>query len=716
MKINYQFLTYNEYNNFIHDLNNGRIREDSIVFIKSNLRIWARGKEYVCDGSATATIDQNTLTFKNGLDVAIFSVSENNGTITFTDSNNNTISAKFTLDEDFQRQFGVLSSKIDDLNHTVENNKAELSQVAFSGDYEDLENTPDPITIDNDISSTSTNPVQNKKIYEALQLKVDESDLESLVSNETYEAGLRTKQNVLVEGPGIDIDPDTNVISTTLDTNLYIIVTELPDTEEANEDKIYLLETPVGNGEYTYQEYRVKNGVWVLVGQAIPEVDLTSYLKVSDAERLYQEKRSDYVVSGDLSAYAEESSVQEIRDVLVNFVQNEYLQQNYQRKGSYATHQWVKDYFVEEAAVYTITNGSQPLPEIPDTVVIPEEEVYVVVDDQLSIISSNPVENRVVTAALQGKVDNSTLRDYATKAELQNKVDNMDLSNYVTTQVYTTGLSGKQDTLTPGLGISIINNVISSTLDTDVFVITDSLVDITNPSPNKVYLVETTQNDELVYIEWRYINNNWVEVGRRDPQINLTSYLTKTEAQSTYQPIGDYLTRTEASNTYQPIITDYATKAEVQAVEDQLDDYVLDSAFEALRLNINQRFQKKGDYVVAQDVSNALIVLQQIIDQKYVLKKDVSTPSKSGGWSSGEPTQINVGGSEGGSGGGVGVQSNMVTLTTQQYQALVDNNLIDENTYYFTYEGEETTNWTFGGTFPITLSGDGVGTFPITLT
>lgn len=59
----------------------------------------------------------------------------------------------------------------------------------------------------------------------------------------------------------------------------------------------------------------------------------------------------------------------------------------------------------------------------------------------------------------------------------------------------------------------------------------------------------------------------------------------------------------------------------------------------------------------------------------------------------------------------------MVTLTTQQYQLLVDNNLVDESTYYFTYEGEETTNWTFGGTFPITFNEDnGVGTFPITLT
>jgi hypothetical protein len=40
--------------------------------------------------------------------------------------------------------------------------------------------------------------------------------------------------------------------------------------------------------------------------------------------------------------------------------------------------------------------------------------------------------------------------------------------------------------------------------------------------------------------------------------------------------------------------------------------------------------------------------------------------------------------------------------------------MIDDSVYYFTYEGE--INWTFGGTFPIILGGEGIGTLPITLT
>jgi hypothetical protein len=48
---------------------------------------------------------------------------------------------------------------------------------------------------------------------------------------------------------------------------------------------------------------------------------------------------------------------------------------------------------------------------------------------------------------------------------------------------------------------------------------------------------------------------------------------------------------------------------------------------------------------------------------------------------------------------------------------LVDNNLVDPNIYYFTYEDEEETiSWTFGNTFPVILAGDGLGEFPIALT
>ena len=89
-------------------------------------------------------------------------------------------------------------------------------------------------------------------------------------------------------------------------------------------------------------------------------------------------------------------------------------------------------------------------------------------------------------------------------------------------------------------------------------------------------------------------------------------------------------------------------------------------------------------------------------------------------WSRTTPVQMPISGNalpgQGGNSGGYSSTSNMVTLTTDQYQALVDSNLVDENTYYFTYE--ETT-WGFGDQFPIILTEgstpDSIGTFPITL-
>ena len=47
-------------------------------------------------------------------------------------------------------------------------NSTDLASVATSGSYSDLINKPTIPTVDTVLSSTSTNPVQNKVIYEAI--------------------------------------------------------------------------------------------------------------------------------------------------------------------------------------------------------------------------------------------------------------------------------------------------------------------------------------------------------------------------------------------------------------------------------------------------------------------------------------------------------------------------------------------------------------------
>ena len=78
----------------------------------------------------------------------------------------------------------------------------------------------------------------------------------------------------------------------------------------------------------------------------------------------------------------------------------------------------------------------------------------------------------------------------------------------------------------------------------------------------------------------------------------------------------------------------------------------------------------------------------------------------------------------------------MVTLSKGRYNRLVENDEINPNTYYFTYEGEEgeegntwhfgepfpivltNSKWTFGEAFPIILTNNKWafgGTFPVIL-
>jgi len=100
----------------------------------------------------------------------------------------------------------------------------------------------------------------------------------------------------------------------------------------------------------------------------------------------------------------------------------------------------------------------------------------ITVDDTLSITSTNPVQNKVITNNFSNYATTSSLANYATTVDLQNYattsslvdfVTTADLTNYATTAelanyATTADLSGKQDTLTAGANITIQNNVISA--------------------------------------------------------------------------------------------------------------------------------------------------------------------------------------------------------------------------------------------------------------
>jgi hypothetical protein len=125
---------------------------------------------------------------------------------------------------------------------------------------------------------------------------------------------------------------------------------------------------------------------------------------------------------------------------------------------------------------------------------------------------------------------------------LSGKVDATELENYVTNIQHIQDLATKQNVLTAGSGISIEDDTISVDVDTNPILIVSELP--SNPNPDKIYLLETVQDGETVYIEHRYINNEWVEFGRKEITIDLAPYATKSEVSST---LNNYLTKAEAS-------------------------------------------------------------------------------------------------------------------------------------------------------------------------
>ena len=199
--------------------------------------------------------------------------------------------------------------------------EGDLHAVAYSGSYNDLKDKPTQHAVDASLNSTSTNPVQNKVITEALAGKADSSAFSNYVTNEEFASGLNSKQNKLTAGRGINIT--SNTISSTLDTEVYKIVTELPSISEADPNKIYLLEVRNQDNTYRYIQYRVRNGAWVSFDMVTPGFDLSEYLKSSVAEETYQPK-GNYLTAASLLPYFKTEDAQLIYDRF-----NEYALQTY---------------------------------------------------------------------------------------------------------------------------------------------------------------------------------------------------------------------------------------------------------------------------------------------------------------------------------------------------------------------------------------------------
>lgn len=183
-------------------------------------------------------------------------------------------------------------------------------------------------------------------------------------------------------------------------------------------------------------------------------------------------------------------------------------------------------------------------------------------------------------AALDSKIathTNEINTALATKADKSTTYNKTEVDSKVSTINQT-----KQDKLTAGSGIKIENNTISSTLDVQLYKIVDSLP-TQDVEPSKIYLVlSETSTESNKYTEYVYVNNKWEIIGSYTANVDLSGYLTKTDAASTYQPKGNYALKTE--------IPDVSTKADTSYVNTQI---------QTVNTEINKKANKADLHAVA---------------------------------------------------------------------------------------------------------------------
>lgn len=110
-------------------------------------------------------------------------------------------------------------------------------------------------------------------------------------------------QETLTAGAGIAIS-SANVISCTLDTGLYVVVTTLPAEPAAgNENKIHLVPDPSGATGNEYIEYLWKGDEWEEIGKTTVETDLSDYWTSAQTQSAITSATSGKVDTSAYTAY-----------------------------------------------------------------------------------------------------------------------------------------------------------------------------------------------------------------------------------------------------------------------------------------------------------------------------------------------------------------------------------------------------------------------------
>ena len=236
----------------------------------------------------------------------------------------------------------------------------------FDGEDWSKSSDSSQVSVDDELSLTSTNPIQNRVVAQALS---------EIMSYEDVIQTLRefSGQTKLVAGYGIKIEG--NVISSTLDVNPFIVVNSLPTTN-INPNKIYLVHS---QGD-VYTEYR-----FIIDSSFIP-------ICPDDSQGDWQ-IIGEISIGIDLSSLIPEDRFQPVGDYITEYQLNKLLKKYVKKSDVYTPKLWGDDEDVDDEESDSGGGSSENNP------------ISITIDSFLSRRSTNPVENRIITIELDKKQD-----------------------------------------------------------------------------------------------------------------------------------------------------------------------------------------------------------------------------------------------------------------------------------------------------------------------
>lgn len=182
------------------------------------------------------------------------------------------------------------------------------------------------------------------------------------------------------------------------------------------------------------------------------------------------------------------------------------------------------------------------------------------------------------------------------------EIPEIDLSNYYTKSEADSAIS------------TAVTDAIADIQATDFSVVTERPTE--NISTNTIYLIskETTEG-ENIYEEYIYVNNNWEKIG--ETTIDLSQYSTTEEMNAAIAAevakinLSNYLTITEASNTY-------ATKTEISNINSSIDNMYskteVNTAIETAINNIEYPTTDLSNYYTKTEIDTIIGDINSILD------------------------------------------------------------------------------------------------------